>query len=312
MRRPHSERRSFVSKESKLSISKQCSLLGLQRSGLYYRPAPESEENLRLMRLMDEQYIKTPFYGIRRMKEWLVSQGYVVNRKRVSRLLSIMGWQTIYRPPKTSVPDKSHKIYPYLLRGLRISRSNEVWAMDITYVPMQRGYLYLCAIIDVHPRFVVGWDVSNSMTAEWCTGVVNEAIAKHGKPDIFNTDQGAQFTSLEFTSNLKDKQILISMDGKGRAIDNIFIERLWRTVKYEHIYLHCHEDGVKLYAGLKEYFTFYNTERKHQSLDYLTPKFLYSREKAEGSPAAGFRFTDEYATHQMNINSTASMCHIHH
>ena len=276
MIKPVSERRQMIESGKKLlSKTKQCNLLGIHRSGLYYKPVGESQENIKLMRMMDEQYMRTPFYGIRRMGEWLKEQGYEVNRKRVQRLMGLMGWHTIYRAPNTSLSNKEHKKYPYLLKGLQIDRQNQVWAMDITYVPMKLGFMYLCAIIDLHTRYVVNWSVSNTMTAEWCTDVVNEAIGWYGKPQILNTDQGSQFTSDIFTQNLKDHDILISMDGKGRAIDNIFIERLWRTVKYENIYLNNYENGVSLYRGLVGYFNFYNQERLHQSLNYKTPKSLF-------------------------------------
>ena len=275
------QRRDMVDKQhSSLSVVQQCRLLGLHRSGLYYQPCSESEENLTILRQLDEQYFKTPFYGVRRLTAWLEVQGYAINRKRVRRLMKLMGWQTIYRRPNTSKPCKEHRIYPYLLKDLSINRYNQVWAMDITYVPMRKGFMYLCAIIDVHTRYVVNWSLSNTMTAEWCTTVVSEAIEQHGKPEIMNTDQGSQFTSDVFTELLKEKEIQISMDGKGRAIDNIFIERLWRTVKYEHIYLKVAEDGVNLYEGLNEYFCFYNSERLHQSLGYKTPEVLYSKRAA--------------------------------
>jgi putative transposase len=266
--------------DSSLSIASQCRLLGIHRSGLYYQPCSESEENLQLMRLLDEQYFKTPFYGARRLTAWLQSLGYGINRKRVRRLMQQMGWQTIYRRPNTSKPCKEHKIYPYLLKDLVINKINQVWAMDITYVPMKHGFMYLCAVIDIHTRYVVNWSVSNSMTAEWCAAVVEEAVEKYGPPQIMNTDQGSQFTSDVFTGLLKGQNIQISMDGKGRAIDNIFIERLWRTVKYEHLYLKVPTDGVQLYEGLKEYFCFYNNERLHQSLGYKTPEVLYFKQAA--------------------------------
>jgi putative transposase len=260
-----------------MSMSGQCRVLSLHRSGLYYKPQDESEENLAIMRFLDEQYLKTPFYGIRRLTALVRAGGYKANRKRIKRLMELMGWQTVYRYRNTSKPDKQHAVYPYLLKGLEIKSVNQVWAMDITYVPMRRGFMYLCAIIDVHSRYVVNWSLSNTMSAEWCKSVVEEAIVNYGKPEIMNTDQGSQFTSEVFTSLLKGNQIKISMDGKGRAIDNIFIERLWRSVKYEHIYLHMHEDGVKLYEGLNNYFGFYNGERLHQSLDYQTPATRYRK-----------------------------------
>jgi len=274
-------RRQMVDKQSSsLSIAGQCRLLSIHRSGLYYQPCSESEENLAIMRLLDEQYYKTPFYGVRKLTVWLRSLGYTVNRKRVRRLMELMGWQTIYRKPWLSKPDKEHKVYPYLLRGLNVNRINQVWAMDITYVPMKKGFMYLCAIIDLHTRYVVNWGVSNSMTAEWCSEVVAEAVEQYGSPEIVNTDQGSQFTSDVFIAQLKEKGIQPSMDGKGRAIDNIFIERLWKTVKYEHIYLKVSEDGIQLYEGLKAYFSFYNSQRPHQSLGYQTPQAWYQKKAA--------------------------------
>jgi putative transposase len=258
-----------------ISMSRQCELLGLHRSGLYYQPVAESEQNLAIMRLLDEQYYKTPFYGIRRLTAWIKQLGYEINSKRVRRLMKLMGWRTIYREPDTSEPNKDHKVYPYLLRGLIIRQRNHVWEIDITYVPMRKGFMYLCAIIDVHTRYVVNWSISNTMSAEWCKQVVQEAIERHGKPAILNSDQGSQFTSEVYTSLLKAHNIQISMDGKGRALDNIFIERLWRSVKYENIYLNVYEDGLSLYQGLKEYFDFYNKKRLHQSLDYQSPEVLY-------------------------------------
>lgn len=272
------ERRAMVEQQhSSLSVLKQCRLLSIHRSGLYYQPCLESKDNLMIMRLLDEQYFKTPFYGVRRLTAWLQLQGYNINGKRVKRLMDLMGWQTIYRKPSTSKPCKENRIYPYLLKGLTVNRRNQVWAMDITYVPMRKGFMYLCAVIDVHTRYVVNWSLSNSMTAEWCSEVVNEAIQQHGKPEIMNTDQGSQFTSEVFTGMLKENDVQISMDGKGRAIDNIFVERLWRTVKYEHIYLKVPDDGVQLYEGLNDYFCFYNNERLHQSLAYKTPDNCYKQ-----------------------------------
>ena len=264
----------MIDRETDISISHQCRMLQIHRSGLYYTPCVESEENLLFMRLLDEQYFITPFYGVRKLTKWLQQQGYNINKKRVKRLMDLVGWQTIYRKPNTSWKNKAHPVYPYLLRDLKIERSNQVWAIDITYIPMRRGYMYLCAIIDLHTRYVVNWSISNTMTAEWCKSIVEEAVATHGKPAIINSDQGSQFTSEEYTS-LFDAEMKISMDGKGRCIDNIFIERLWKSVKYECVYLHAFEDGVELYEGLKNYFSFYNNERIHQSLDYKTPVSLY-------------------------------------
>jgi putative transposase len=262
---------------SDVSVVSQCELLSISRSGLYYEPVKESEENLAILRFLDEQYLSTPFYGVERLLVKLVLAGYQINRKRLRRLMKLQGWQTLYPAPCTTRTDPAAYKYPYLLSGLCIERKNQVWAIDITYLPMQRGFMYLCAIIDVHTRYVVGWGISNTMTAEWCSEIVKDAIAIHGKPDIINSDQGSQFTSEVYTALLKANNIQISMDGKGRAIDNIFIERLWRTVKYEHIYLHVYEDGLSLFKGLQQYFSFYNGERRHQSLNYETPLDLYSR-----------------------------------
>lgn len=260
----------------KLSIAEQCDALNIHRSGLYYKPLPESEENLEIMSILDKQYFKTPFYGVLRLTALLNNEGFRVNSKRVRRLMKLMNWRTIFREPRTTVCNKSDYKYPYLLRGLKVEKPNQVWAMDITYIPMRQGFMYLAAIIDLHSRYVINWSLSNSMTSEWCTEVVRDAIAENGKPLIFNTDQGSQFTSEIFVSMLKENEIQISMDGKGRALDNIFIERLWKSVKYENIYLNVYENGVDLYKGLTEYFKFYNYERIHQSLDYETPSKKYN------------------------------------
>lgn len=254
-----------------LSISNQCKLLQLHRSGLYYTPCAESEENLNLMRMMDEQYHHTPFYGLRRLRRWLHSKGYKAGKKRVKRLMKLIDWQTIYRKPNTSWKNKAHSVYPYLLKNRAIERTNQAWAIDITYVPMRRGFMYLCAIIDLHTRYIVNWSISNTMSAKWCAELVEEAIKQNGVPELINSDQGSQFTSFEYIDLLKNNNIAISMDGKGRAIDNIFIERFWKSVKYECLYLNAFEDGVELYQGLEKYFQFYNHERGHQSLKYETP-----------------------------------------
>ena len=259
-----------------LSIERQCFLLSIWRSGLYYSPRPESEENLEIMRWMDEQYMKTPFYGYRKLRDELQKK-YSIAKTRVQRLMTLVGWQTLYRKPKLSLRNKQHPVYPYLLKDLEITRANQVWAIDITYVPMRRGFLYLCAIIDVHTRYVIHWSLRNTMSAQWCRMVAEEAIAAYGKPEIINSDQGSQFTSYEYTGLLLELGVAISMDGKGRAIDNIFIERLWRSLKYECIYLNVFEDGVQLYEGIKNYFQFYNNERSHQSLNYQTPASRYLR-----------------------------------
>lgn len=272
--KPIEERRKMIQPDVELSQRRQCELLTIHRSGLYYQPAAETEENLFLLRLMDEQYLHTPFYGKLRLREWLKGEGFTINVKRVRRLMEVMNWKTIYRKPRTTKRNKLHAVYPYLLKGLTIDHANQVWAIDITFVPMRKGFLYLCAIIDLYTRQVMNWSVSNSMTSAWCASVVQEAIAQYGKPEIINSDQGSQFTGYEYTS-LFDDQMKISMDGKGRALDNIFIERLWRSVKYECVYLHVFEDGVELYEGLKKYFHFYNHVRVHQSLGYKTPASFY-------------------------------------
>ncbi len=258
-----------------LSVSAQCRLLSLNRSNFYYIPTAESGENLAIMLQMDKQYFKTPFYGALRLTAELILSGYKVNIKRVRRLMKIVNWPTIYREPRTTISDKTHYKYPYLLRGLKIERCNQVWAMDITYIPMKTGFMYLAAIIDLNSRYVVQWSLSNTMSAEWCTEVLNGAIKNHGTPEIFNTDQGSQFTSEIFINTLIDNGIKISMDGRGRALDNIFIERLWRSVKYENIYLNVYENGLSLWEGLEKYFQFYNHQRLHQSLGYHTPKEKY-------------------------------------
>lgn len=270
-------RRAMIEKGIDISLCRQCDLLRIHRSGLYYVPVPETDENLHLMRLIDERYYKTPFYGIRRLTVWVRQQGYNVNRKRVGRLMGIVGWRTLYHKRNTSKKNKENPVYPYLLKDLVIDHPNQVWAIDITYVPMRRGFMYLCAIIDVHTRYVLNWGISNTMTSLWVRQIVEEAIETYGQPEIINSDQGSQFSGFEYTSLLteRDNPIAISMDGKGRAIDNIFIERLWKSVKYECVYIHVFDDGVQLYNGLKEYFHFYNTERPHQSLDYKTPEWKY-------------------------------------
>lgn len=274
--RPRLERQAMIEREhSHMSIVAQCELLTIHRSSLYYNSLQESDENLDIMKKMDEQYYKTPFYGVLKLTHWLKDEGYTINSKRVRRLMKLIQWRTIYREPKTTIADKTAYKYPYLLKGLPIIRKNQVWSMDITFVAMQKGFMYLTAIIDLHTRYVVHWAVSNNMTAQWCAQVVQAALEKHGKPEIFNTDQGSQFTSDVFVNLLNTNDIQISMDGKGRAIDNIFIERLWRSVKYENIYLNVYENGVDLYKGLEKYFRFYNHERIHQSLNYETPGKKY-------------------------------------
>lgn len=258
-----------------LSIVRQCQLLGLPRSTCYYRGAGESERNLELMRLLDEQYMQTPFYGSRRMAWWLQEQGYKVNRKRIQRLLRLMGLEAVYPRPRTSDPNLEHRIYPYLLRNVAISQVNQVWSADITYIPMSRGFMYLVAILDWHSRYVVAWRLSNSLDSDFCVEALQAALAV-GEPQIFNTDQGCQFTSRAFTSVLEQRQIAISMDGRGRALDNVFIERLWWSVKYEDVYLRSYETVLELEAGLASYFEFYCRRRPHSSLENRKPWEVYS------------------------------------
>ena len=263
---------------SGLSLSRQCGLLSLHRSGLYYTPCMESEENLEVMNWLDAQYLDTPFYGVEHLHALLHAKGLSINRKRLRRLMKQVCWQTLYPEPKTTRIDKPAYKYAYLLRHLQVERVNQVWAIDITYIPVRNGFMYLFAIIDVYSRFVVGWSLSNTMTAEWCVACIQDAIEAYGTPEIINSDQGVQFTSSTYVESLEQWGIRISMDGKGRATDNIFIERLWRSVKYEDVYLHAYENGEELWRGLTRYFCFYNQERIHQSIDYKTPEYVYKGE----------------------------------
>jgi len=250
-------------------------LLSISRSGLYYRPKGPSDKELDLMRMIDCQYLLTPFYGARKMAAWLKSRGHVVSRKRVRRLMRLMGLRAVYRRPRTSTPAQGHKVYPYLLREMQITRPNQAWAADITYIPMERGFMYLVAIMDWYSRYVLAWRLSNSLDADFCIDALEEALRK-GRPDIFNTDQGSQFTDDGFSGLLERHRVRISMDGKGRYTDNLFIERLWRTVKYEEVYLKAYKDGRDARAGIREYFNFYNTERPHQALGYRTPAEVFA------------------------------------
>jgi putative transposase len=258
----------------RLSVRRQCELMGLSRSSVYYQPACETAENLHLMRQMDEQYLKTPFYGSRRMTVWLNRHGCAVNRKRVQRLMRLMGLEAIYPRPRTSIVNPSHKIYPYLLRDLAIIHPHQVWSTDITYIPMPQGFMYLVAILDWYSRYVLSWRLSNTLDGSFCLEALEEALAL-GKPRIFNSDQGVQFTSLEFTGRLETAGIAISMDGRGRALDNVFVERLWRSVKYEDVYIKDYGSVVELETGLTEYFQLYNYHRPHQSLNYQTPAWVH-------------------------------------
>jgi putative transposase len=258
-----------------LSLSRQCGLLSISRSSFYYVLKGESPENLSLMRRIDELFLKYPFYGSRQMVRRLRREDVQVGRHRVRRLMRLMGLEAIYQAPRTSDPHPEHRIYPYLLRNLEVGRPNQVWCADITYIPVQRGFLYLVAIMDWATRHVLAWRLSNTMDAGFCVEALNEALSKYGKPEIFNTDQGSQFTSFDFTGVLKDAGIRISMDGRGRCMDNIFIERLWRSLKYEVVYLHELTDGFKAERVIGEWIGFYNTERPHSSLGGQTPAEAY-------------------------------------
>ena len=253
-----------------LSVRRQCVLLGLNRASLYYVPAQEGAENLALMRVIDEHYTRTPFYGSRRITADLQRQGYAVNRKRVQRLMHTMGLEAISPRPRLSVRHGEHQVYPYLLHAVVIERPFQVWSADITYVPMRHGVMYLVAILDWYSRYVLSWQLSNTMDVAFCLTALEQALAQ-GRPEVFNTDQGAQFTSLAFTTRLVAAHVAISMDGRGRVFDNIFVERLWRTVKYEDIYLKDYGSVLEMEAGLAAYFWFYNHQRLHQALDYRTP-----------------------------------------
>lgn len=270
------ERQGWVSPGDHLPVRRQCRLAQINRSGVYYQAVAESEENLKLMRRIDEVYMRHPEWGYPRMTDGLRDEGYEVNSKRVARLMRVMGLQAITPGPHTSRPAPGYKIYPYLLRGVEIDRVDQVWSTDITYVPMAKGYLYLSAVIDWYSRYVLAWKLSNTMESGFCVRVLEEALER-GKPEIFNTDQGAQFTSRQFTGVLHSNGIEISMDGRGRALDNAFIERLWWTVKYEEIYPKNYEDGHMLDRGLNRYFRYYNQERKHSALDKQTPSQIYYR-----------------------------------
>ena len=255
-------------------MRRQCELAGVARSGLYYEPTEESAENLWLMRLLDEQYTATPFYGVARMTAWLRKERYCVNPKRVRRLLRKMGLEAIYRKPRLSRPAVGHRIYPYLLRGVAITRSNQVWSTDITYIRLRQGFIYLVAIMDWFSRYVLAWEVSPTLESSFCLAALDWALQR-AQPEIFNSDQGAQFTSAEFTDFLTQREIRISMDGRGRAMDNVFVERLWRTVKYEEVYLKDYLSVREAIDGLSCFFDFYNRQRLHQSLGYRTPEAVY-------------------------------------
>ena len=264
-----------------MSVRRQCELLGLSRSSLYYEPTGEPAENLRLMRLIDEQYTAHPYYGSRRMTMWLIERGEEVNRKRVRRLMQVMGIEAIYQKPNTSRRHPEHKVYPYLLRGMMIERANQVWCADITYIPMAKGFVYLVAVMDWFSRRVLAWRLSIGMETDFCVEALREAMDRYGQPEVFNTDQGVQFTSATFLDELETRGVRISMDGKGRFLDNIFIERLWRSLKYEEVFIKAYGSVAEARRGIGSWLAFYNDERPHQALDYRTP-----REVFVGTPAA--------------------------
>ena len=288
MREDAKQRKAHVDRAGKLSVVRQCELLEIHRSGVYYGAVGEDPLNLELMRLIDEKNLLHPWLGVPRITTWLQKDmGYRINKKRIERLFRLMGLSATGPNPNTSKRGKGelHRIYKYLLKGLKVERCGQVWAMDITYIPVKNGYLYLCAIIDLYSRYVVGWSLSNTMTSDWCRRTLETAIREHGAPEILNTDQGSQFTAHEFCdwTTHPDRGIRLSMDGKGRALDNIFVERLWRSVKYEHVYLFPADDGLECYRGLKEYFGYYNNERRHQSLGEETPSTIYQQRKKQAA-----------------------------
>ena len=259
----------------RLSIVRQCELVSISRSGFYHRPAGKTALNLDLMRLIDEQFLETPWYGSRQMAQHLRRESHAVGRKRVRRLMARMGLAPIYQRPRTTVPHPGHRVWPYLLGDLVVERPNQVWCADITYIPMRRGFLYLVAVMDWATRKVLSWRVSNTMDVEFCIGALDEALAKFGRPEIFNTDQGSQFTSPRFTGVLQAAGVRVSMDGRGRWMDNVFIERLWRSLKYECVYLHAFETGLELRAGLTQWIGYYNARRPHSGLGGRTPNEAY-------------------------------------
>lgn len=275
-------RRQMIEPEhSQLSIARQCELVSISRSGFYYRPTGETPLNLALMRLIDAQFLETPWYGSRQMARHLRREGYTVGRKRVRRLMAKMGLAPIYQRPRTTVPHPEHRVYPYLLRDLVIDRPNQVWCADLTYIPMRRGFLYLVVVMDWTSRKVLSWRVSNTMDVAFCLEALEEALAQFGKPEIFNTDQGSQFTSPQFAGVLQDAGVQISMDGRGRWMDNVFIERLWRSLKYECVYLHAFETGSELRAGLSHWIDYYNARRPHSTLAGRTPDEAYRTPERE-------------------------------
>ena len=279
-------RRAMIDRDhQQLSLVRQCILLDVSRASVYYRSVPTRAEDLELMVLMDRQYLKAPFYGSRKMKAWLLQQGYLVSRKRVRRLMRLMGLEAINRRPNTSKPAPGHRIFPYLLKGVEVNRVDQVWAADITYIPMAKGFLYLVAIMDWHSRHVLAWKLSNTMDTSFCVAALEEALGK-GRPEIFNTDQGSQFTSEAFTQTLQEQRVQVSMDGKGRYLDNIFVERLWRSIKYEEVYLKAYQTVAEARTGINAYLEFYNRQRPHQALGYRTPAEVYQHGQEERGAAA--------------------------
>jgi putative transposase len=269
----------------RLSLLRQCQLLRISRSSVYYTPIGETEQNLRLMRLIDEQFMETPWFGTRLMTKHLRRQNFAVSRKRIRRLMRVMGLEAVYQKPNTSAPHPEHKIYPYLLKGLEISEPNKVWCSDITYIPMRRGFLYLVVIMDWCSRKILSWRLSNSLDADFCVAALEEALTRFPKPEIFNTDQGCQFTSFQFTEALTKAGVRISMDGRGRWRDNIMVERLWRSLKYESVYLNAYESGSEARSGIGAWIELYNLRRPHSSLDDCTPHEAYWR-----LPRQGYRY----------------------
>lgn len=274
----------MVDAKEALSVTRQCELLDVPRSTFYHAPAPVSEEELALMKLIDQCYIDLPFYGTRRIKDWLWDEHrLLVNRKRIQRLRRILAIETLYPKRNLSLANQQHKIYPYLLKGLQIVRPNQVWATDITYIPLAKGFVYLAAVVDWYSRRVLSWRLSTTLDSDFCVDALEGAIDKHGCPEIFNTDQGCQFTSEDFTSVLKKHRIKISMDGKGRWVDNVIVERLWRSLKYEEVYLKAYDGPAEARVGIGGYFEFYNTKRRHQALDKYTPDELYYEQAASAA-----------------------------
>lgn len=274
-----------------ISIARQCELLRISRGAYYYRPRGENPLNLELMRRIDEQYTRTPFYGVPRMTAWLQREGYPINEKRVRRLMRLMGLEAVYPKPSLSEPSKEHRKYPYLLKGLLIDRADQVWGADLTYIRLSQGFVYLIAIMDWFSRYVLAWEISTSLEKAFCLRALERALERSA-PEIFNTDQGVQFTSVPFVHSLESAGIRVSMDGRGRVFDNIFVERLWRTVKYEEVYLHDYRTVEETRCGLAKYFRFYNGERLHQSLGYRTPQEVYTQNRGGHGRPGGLPIVD--------------------